>query len=232
MVQNTLYNTYYVCKVQTYISNVTSCKVITISLSTKTIGKNFLIYVLACIRQYYWESHCILIKLCVDVFVPVNISGWLYHCTCTWMHVHNDKAKRRDALQLLVPSDDAQSSSDRCHLPCLNLNLAGCGMSNSLRTNGICQPTSKLFFTSVLAITKGFKCSPTPASQLHVSSASICIFLLKRFYLLMYSSQRELNIFIPVTADTCTRATYHVVDMRLCICCCKAVDLGLRVSVS
>lgn len=45
----------------------------------------------------------------------------------------------RDALQLLVPSDDAQSSSDRCHLPWLNLNLPGCGMSNSLATDGICQ---------------------------------------------------------------------------------------------
>lgn len=33
----------------------------------------------------------------------------------------------RDAPQLLVPSDDAQWSSDRCHLPCLNLNLPGCG---------------------------------------------------------------------------------------------------------
>lgn len=38
-----------------------------------------------------------------------------------------------------------ESSSDRFFLPCLNLNLPRCGMSNSLGTNVICQPTSKYF---------------------------------------------------------------------------------------
>lgn len=78
----------------------------------------------------------------------------------------NDKAETRDALQLLVPADEAEPSFDRFHLPCLNLNLPGCGMSNSLRTNEICQPTSKsLFFPfSFSAMTKGFKRSPIHAA--------------------------------------------------------------------
>lgn len=91
------------------------------------------------------------------------ISGWVYNRTHTQIHEYSDKTETRDALQQLVLSDDAKSGSDRFHLPCLNLNLPRCGMSNSLRTNGICQPTSKCFLLLSLPLTKG--CSPTQAPK-------------------------------------------------------------------
>lgn len=60
-----------------------------------------------------------------------------------------------DALQLLIPSDEADCSSDTIHLPWLNLNLPGCSMSNSLRTAAIRQANSKLFFSLFLRSNKG-----------------------------------------------------------------------------
>lgn len=100
----------------------------------KQMHTNFLIhsaclYVCVCVRS----------SLCLHMWMTVRLHTYIKRTCC------NDKTETRDALQLLVPSDEAESSSDRFHLPCLNLNLPGCGTSNSLRTNGICQPTSKCF---------------------------------------------------------------------------------------
>lgn len=110
-----------------------------------------------------WYTTCICVYVCVWVRVCTHICGWLY--IHTWAHVCNDKTETRDALQLLVPSDEAESSSDRFYLPCLNLNLPGCGMSNSLRTNGISQTSSKMLFFYFSAVTKGFKHAPTQAAR-------------------------------------------------------------------
>lgn len=110
-----------------------------------------------------WYITCICVYVCVWVRVCTHICGWLY--IHTWAHVCNDKTETRDALQLLVPSDEAESSSDRFYLPCLNLNLPGCGMSNSLRTNGISQTSSKMLFFYFSAVTKGFKHAPTQAAR-------------------------------------------------------------------
>lgn len=151
------------------------------------------------------------------MFLRVHISGRLYNCTCTWMHVRNDKTERRNALQLLVPSDDAQSSSDRCHLPCLNLNSPGCGLSNSLGTNGICQPTSNLFFTSVSAITKGFKCSRSLATLL------LLLFHMNNLHYICWSvfilHKQDLNSFLCATVDPYTPVMY---------CWCVIVPLLLQ----
>lgn len=86
------------------------------------------------------------------------------------MPVCNDETETSDAPKLVVPSDETESSSDRFHLPWLNPNLPRYGTSNSLKTNGICQPTSKLFFLflflySFTAVTKGFKCASTQAAE-------------------------------------------------------------------
>lgn len=82
-------------------------------------------------------------KYTVFVYVSVCVHTWmtvcLHKCVTT-------RPETRDALQLLVPSDEGASSSDIFHLPSLNLNLPGCSTSNSLRTNGIYQQTSKRFF--------------------------------------------------------------------------------------
>lgn len=102
------------------------------------------------------------------VFVSTYVCSCnkLWACTYTCLHVYNDKIERRDAPKLFVPSDEAESSSDRFHLPCVNLNLLGCGTSNSPRTNGICQPTLKCLFIYLVlsALTKGFKCASTHAA--------------------------------------------------------------------
>lgn len=76
---------------------------------------------------------CLYVSVCVRTHVDDSMAAYIHERVC------NDKTETRDALQLLVPSDEAESSSDRFYLPCLNLNLPGCGMSNSLRTNGISQ---------------------------------------------------------------------------------------------
>lgn len=84
---------------------------------------------------------------------------------CVTMTVCNEKPKTRDALQLLVPSDETESSYDRFCLLRLNLNLSRCDTPNSLKTKGICQPTflSLYFFSTV--VTKGFKCASTQAAK-------------------------------------------------------------------
>lgn len=102
---------------------------------------------------------------CVSVYVRTCLCAYVDECVAEHMYVCNDKTETRDALKLLVPSDETESSSDRFHLPCLNLNLQGCGTSNSLRTNGICQPTSKCFSISFSPVTKGFKRASTQAGK-------------------------------------------------------------------
>lgn len=84
-------------------------------------------------------------------------------CTQKQTHVCNEKTETRDALQLLVPSDEAELRSDRFHLPFLNLNLPEYGMSNSLGTNGIRQPTSNVF---LFCCNKGAQMCIHPSSKI------------------------------------------------------------------
>lgn len=89
-------------------------------------------------------------RVCARVCVSVSDSAAAHTQTLE----RNDETETRDALQLLIPSDEADSSSDTIHLPWLNLNLPGCSMSNSLRTAGIRQATSNCFSFRFSTVTK------------------------------------------------------------------------------
>lgn len=114
-------------------------------------------------------------------WVHVHVCVYVDYSTAALRHgmpVCNDETETSYALKLLVPSDEPESSSDRFHLPCLNLNLPRCSTSNSLRTNGICQPTSKcfVFFSySFPAVTKGFKCASTQAAKYPSITSRLCL---------------------------------------------------------
>ena len=93
-------------------------------------------------------------------------------------HVCNGRSETRDALQLLVQSDEAESSSDRFHLPSLNLNLPGCSMSNSLRTNRVCQPTSQCVFFPFPSLLKQRGSNMHPLKQQEISNPVLFAYLL------------------------------------------------------
>lgn len=119
---------------------------------------------------------------CAFTCASVTVCEWhMYSCTHTWTLVSNDKAETRDALQLLIPSDEAESSSDTIHLPCLNPNLPRCGMSNSLGTNGICQPTSKCFFYFFLCHNKGVQRFTQSSSKRSPMLSLVCMLPLLGF---------------------------------------------------
>lgn len=141
---------------------------------------------------------CCEFRMCECVALCASVDDCVA-CTYTRIHVCNDKTETRDALQLLVPSDEAESSSDRFHLPCLNLNLPGCGMSNSLRTTGICQPTSKCFFFHSFipfsAVTKGFKRASTQAAR-HLLCSLVCASLSWQFSMLTLEFEKWINVVV------------------------------------
>lgn len=81
------------------------------------------------------------------------VGEWLCSGTYTQPLERSDGTETRDAPQLLIPSDEADSGSDTIHLPWLNLNLPGCSMSNSLRTAAIRQAISNCFSFGSSAVT-------------------------------------------------------------------------------